>query len=179
MPAFTQPVTTWPGWFYFLPSFTIKTFQALKMELGAGDEETNQRYSLVPLALVFPGFHLPCGRPWVVPSYLSLMLLVPGSHWFGRPCSGSLLEFPSATYCPCPETSLSSSGSHWFGHLDSCSGLPCSGPLSWIPPFLPSLVDHVISPVWTPLLLPVPGSCRLLQVGHVPAMRATTGKGGQ
>ena len=107
------------------------------------------------------------------------LVLVPGRHWFGRPCSGSLLEFPSATYCPCPETSLSSSGSHWFGHLDSCSGFPCSGPLSWIPPFLPSLVDHVISPVWTPLLLPVPGSCRLLQVGHVPAMRATTGKGGQ
>ena len=71
-----HPTDHHPVWLVpLLPSFTIKTFQALKMELGAGDEETNQRYSLVPLALVFPGFHLPCGRPWVLPSYLSLMLL--------------------------------------------------------------------------------------------------------
>ena len=130
---------------------------------------------------------------WVPPTLWSPLdspfLPVPDAPAQDLPCPSTrktlvwaslfLLEFPSATYCPCPETSLSSSGSHWFGHLDSCSGLPCSGPLSWIPPFLPSLVDHVISPVWTPLLLPVPGSCRLLQVGHVPAMRATTGKGGQ
>ena len=130
---------------------------------------------------------------WVPPTLWSPLdspfLPVPDAPAQDLPCPSTrktlvwaslfLLEFPSATYCPKPETSLSSSGSHWFGHLDSCSGLPCSGLLSWIPPFLPSLVDHVISPVWTPLLLPVPGSCRLLQVGHVPAMRATTGKGGQ
>ena len=111
---------------------------------------------------------------WVPPTLWSPLdspfLPVPDAPAQDLPCPSTrktlvwaslfLLEFPSATYCPCPETSLSSSGSHWFGHLDSCSLL-------------------FISPVWTPLLLPVPGSCRLLQVGHVPAVRATTGKGGQ
>ena len=105
----------------------------------------------------------------LLPQTRNFLVLVPESHWFGRPCSGSLLEFPSATYCPCPETSLSSSGSHWFGHLDSCSGLPCSGPLSWVSPLLPALVDHVISP-------PVCPTCfyHLLSLGHWQLTATTT-----
>ena len=68
----------------------------------------------------------------------NFLVLVPESHWFGCPCSGSMQEFPSATYCPAQRLPCPCLLLHWFGHLDSCSRLPCSGPLSWIPPFLPA-----------------------------------------
>ena len=82
---------------------------------------------------------------WVPPTLWSPLdspfLPVPDAPAQDLPCPSTrkTLVWASLFWIParvpfCPETSLSSSGSHWFGHLDSCSGLPCSGLLSWIPP---------------------------------------------
>ena len=133
--------------------------------------------------------------PWIPPTLWtplgSPFLPVPAAPAQGLPCPGtrkslvwtSLFWIPARVpFChllPLPRDFLVLVRKS----LVWTSGLLFWASLFWPPvldsPFLPSLVDHVISPVWTPLLLPVPGSCRLLQVGHVPAMRATTGKGGQ
>ena len=133
--------------------------------------------------------------PWIPPTLWtplgSPFLPVPAAPAQGLPCPGtrkslvwtSLFWIPARVpFChllPLPRDFLVlvfffTGLDIWTPVLDFPVLAPCPGfPLFYL------LNDHVISPVWTPLLLPVPGSCRLLQVGHVPAVRTTTGKGGQ